>query len=139
MIQGPITDWSIDIGDDAGYPGLKACTIPADAMNVQAAGKYHMITVCCSITHRPAHAMFLPHSLPIIGEAIDIPIAARAEIAFPVGGFVRDTEKKLEAGLPPQFVTTRGKVAGDRADDPVRIAFHPIFYEKCPGSSAHRA
>ncbi|EKD38246.1 MAG: hypothetical protein ACD_75C00806G0001, partial [uncultured bacterium] len=85
---------------------------------------------------RTANIIFLPHSPAIIGEAIDIPVAARAEIGFPVGGFVRDTEKKLKAGLPPQVVTTCAKVTGDRADDPVQIALHPIFYEKCPGSSA---
>ncbi|EKD38247.1 MAG: hypothetical protein ACD_75C00806G0002 [uncultured bacterium] len=43
MIQSPITDCPIDIRDDAGNSGLKIRGIPADPMNVQAAGKNQMI------------------------------------------------------------------------------------------------
>ena len=56
---------------------------------------------------------FFPHSGPILGKSIDIPIAGQRQVDFPILGQPLRRDEKFKAGALPETIFAAGSSAGN--------------------------
>ena len=111
-------------GGVAGKLG-RAAQVPEHAQRKALAGRFNIDARC-------GHRIQRGHVAPIAAEAIGRPFARRREVELHVGLAARRANKGLEAGVPPEFIRSRGH--GARRDDEIPDpAGHPIGQGKMRG------